>query len=163
MGRRIADRLVLGAAIVLVTAIGADTLRHRHHAVTPPAPAVRQAAGPVAAPVPVRIRLVPSSTAFLRRCDAAHTSLSLAPGPLLVLRYDGPPCHLPPLRLHAVVRAADGATLYDGPAPLEETLAGNYGRGSRAEARLVVPPEACGGRASIAGGGLVAAGRVRCP
>ena len=90
-------------------------------------------------------------------------SLSLSPGPRLVLRYDGPPCHLPPLRLHAVIRSTGGAALYDGPAPVQEPLAGNYAHGSRAEARLVLPPEACGGRATITGGGLAAAGRVRCP
>jgi hypothetical protein len=157
-GRRIADRLVVGAAIVLAAAIGADELRH-HHRNTVAAPAAPRIA---AAPVPLEIRLVPSSTAFLARCAADRTSLALAPGPFLVLRYDGPPCHLPPLHLRAVVRSADGTVRYDGPALAGEPLAGNYARDSRAAARLSATAAVCGARASIAGSGLATSGRVRC-
>jgi hypothetical protein len=162
-GRKIADRLVVAAAIVLAVAVGADALRKGHHHSAPRAtPQLRQPAGPVAAPVPATIRLVPSSTAFLQRCAPADTSLALAAGPRLVLLYDGPPCHLPPLRLHAVVRSTGGAVLYDGPAGVVQPLAGNYARESRTDARLVLPPAACGARVSISGGGLRATGRVRC-
>jgi hypothetical protein len=160
--RRLADRLVLGAAIALAAAIGADALHHRRHAATVFPPAVRKSAGPVAAPVPARIRLVPSSTAFLRRCAPRRTSLSLTAGPRLLLRYDGPPCHLPPLHLRARVRTSAGALSYDGPALAGEPLAGNYARDSRIEAALLPRAAVCGGRVAITGGGLAAAGRIRC-
>jgi hypothetical protein len=159
---RLADRLVVGAAIGLAGAIAADALHHRRDAAAPRAPVVRRAAEPVAAPVPASIRLVPSSTAFLRRCAALRTTLSLAPGPRLVLRYDGPPCHLPPLHLHARERSSGGALSYEGPALTGEPLAGNYARDSVVEAPLSAPAAVCGASATISGGGLRATGRVRC-
>jgi hypothetical protein len=171
--RRIADRLVVGAAIVLVVAVGADAVRHHRSGRGAPAtaPLVRtttaaqlqsEMGGLPAARVPLQVRLVPSSTAFLRRCGASRASLALLAGPRLVLRYSGPPCHLPPLGLRAVLRWHDGKLLYDGAATAPDALAGNYADGSRGEAPLLGAASICGARATISGGGLATAGTVRC-
>jgi hypothetical protein len=159
--RRLADRLAVAAAIALVGAVAADALRHRHRA-APPTAAAPAAKPLLAAPVPARIRLVPSSTAFLPRCAPARTSLALAAGPRLVLRYEGPPCHLPPLRLRAVVRSGGGGVLYRGRAVAADALAGNYAADSHADAPLLGAAARCGARVAIAGGGLDVRGRIRC-
>ncbi len=78
------------------------------------------------APVPERVRLVPSTTAFLPRCANSSIRLSVGPGPVVTLRYAGRPCHVPPLHLRAVVRASDGHVVYVGPALAYEDLSGNY-------------------------------------
>ncbi len=123
------------------------------------APAVRSLPP---APVPERIRLVPSSTAFLPRCRSRDLRLAVGPGPVVRLRYAGPRCHLPPLRLRAVAAAADGSILYDGPALAHEDLSGNYAVSGRAHGRLLT---GCGPeprRVTVSGAGLHATGTVRC-
>ncbi len=163
--RRIADRLVAGAAFVVVAAVAVDAVRGHRSAAPPPSPpppTTTTAAQVRVAPVPVRIRLVPSSTAFMRACVPARARLALAPGPRLVLRYEGPPCHLAPLALRAVVRWHDAKRLYDGPATARDALAGNYADGLTADARLVGPASVCGGHAVISGAGLVADGTIVC-
>ncbi len=100
------DRLLVAALAVLVVAGAADALRHRHHARTPALPAVTTEAALPRAPVPARVRLVPSTTAFLPRCANSSIRLTVGPGPVVTLRYAGRPCHVPPLHLRAVVRDA---------------------------------------------------------
>ena len=109
--------------------------------------------------MPVRVRLVPSSTAFLPRCPAADLHLALGPGPTLTLHFAGTRCHVPPLHLRAVVRDATGAVAYRGPAMGHEYLSGNYAGEGVAHGRLLAP---CG-EVTISGSGLSASGTIRCP
>jgi hypothetical protein len=83
--------------------------------------------------------------------------LRVGPGPVVTLRYTGPRCHLPPLHLQAVVRAANGAVAYRGPALAFETLSGNYAGEGTAHGRLL----GCAGAATatVSGSGLSASGR----
>jgi hypothetical protein len=152
------DRLLVLAAAALVVAISWDALRaapHRHAA--PPVTAV---AVPQAAPVPERIRLVPSSTAFLPTCPARDLRLSVGSGPWLTLRFTGSRCHLPPLHLRAVLRAG-GRVVYRGPALAHEELSGNYAVTGMARGRLLGCRRALV-QAEVRGAGLSAAGSVRC-
>jgi len=108
------------------------------------------------------VRLVPSTTAFLPRCAATALHLSVGPDAVVSLHYAATrPCHLPPLHLRAVLRAAGGAIVYRGPALEYEQLSGNYARDGEEHAPLV----GCTARvatAAVSGSGLSAAGAVRC-
>jgi hypothetical protein len=117
-------------------------------------------AGP--APVPEHVRLVPSTTAFLPRCARRSITLSLLPGPQLALRYYGPPCHLPPLRLRALVRDARGRVVYRGPALAHEELSGNFAASSEARAPLVIGCRSGRLFVTVSGSGLHASGSARC-
>ncbi|HVP74682.1 MAG TPA: hypothetical protein VMS63_01575 [Gaiellaceae bacterium] len=151
------DRLLVLAAAALLIAISWDALAHRRPAARPVAtPAARP---PPEAPVPERIRLVPSSTAFLPTCPARDLHLSVGPGRALTLRFAGTRCHVPPLHLRAVVRDATGAVAYRGPAMAHEDLSGNYAGEGIAHARLLAP---CGD-VTVSGSGLSAGGTTRCP
>jgi len=173
------DRLLIAAALVLAAVIAADALRG-HRSSSAPAPAATTAAATLEtqtwpahsemslppAPVPERVRLVPSTTAFLRNCPARSLALGVGPGPILSLSYAGGPCHVPPLRLHAVVRNAAGRIVYRGPALAHEDLSGNYA--GKAEVFATLAPRALAGcrstplRATISGSGLRASGPIRC-
>jgi len=152
------DRLLVLAAAALLIAISLDALR-RHPQTAAPAPAATAESALPPAPVPERVRLVPSTTSFLPRCPATDLHLALGPGPTLTLRFAGTRCHVPPLHLRAVVRDATGAVTYRGPAMAHEYLSGNYAGAGVAHARLLAP---CGD-VTVSGSGLSAAGTVRCP
>jgi len=153
------DRLLVLAAAALLVAISLDALRHHPHAASSPPATTAEAAALPPAPVPVRVRLVPSTTAFLPRCPAADLHLTLGPGPALTLRFAGTRCHVPPLHLRAVVRDATGAVAYRGPAMAHEYLSGNYAGEGVAHGRLLAP---CG-EVTVSGSGLSASGTIRCP
>lgn len=158
------DRVLVAALAVLVFAVAADALRHRHastHASSPPPAATTEAALPPA-PVPERVRLVPSTTAFLPRCTNSSIRLAVGPGPVVTLRYTGPPCHVPPLHLRAVVRAADGHVTYAGPAMAYEYLSGNYAGEGVAHGRVLGGCRAGAATADVSGAGLSATGSIRC-
>jgi hypothetical protein len=114
------------------------------------------------APVPERVRLVPSSTAFLPRCANASIRLTVGPDAQVRLRYVGRPCHVPPLHLHAVVRAADGHVTYAGPALAYEDLSGNYAGEGAAHGPLLGACRAGAATAVVSGSGLAASGSVSC-
>ena len=156
------DRLLVAALAVLVVAGAADALRHRHHArVTAPPAAATEAALP-RAPVPELVRLVPSTTAFLPRCANSSIRLTVGPGPVVTLRYAGPPCHVPPLHLRAVVRTTDGRVAYAGPALAYEDLSGNYAGEGVSHGRLLGACRAGAATAAVNGSGLSAGGAIRC-
>ena len=157
MSKRLDLLLVLAAAALLI-AISLDALR-RHPQPAAPPPATTAEPAPPFAPVPAQVRLVPSTTVFLPRCPAADLHLALGPGPTLTLHFVGSRCHVPPLHLRAVVRAATGAVAYRGPALAHEDLSGNYAGEGVAHARLLAP---CGD-VTISGSGLSASGAIRCP
>ena len=149
------DRVLVAAALALAVAIGWDALARRTHAV----PATKP---PPPAAVPQLVRLVPSSTAFLPNCPTRDVRLAVGPGPTVTLRFAGTRCHVPPLRLHAVLRRGT-AVVYDGPALASEDLSGNYaGAGVR-----TAPLLGCDGQgdvaAEVAGSRLAASATVRCP
>lgn len=176
------DRLLIGLALLLVAAVAVDAMRGHGERGAPAAlsqpqkpppkvPASTVAAqsemsdpeiGAPPAAVPERVRLVPSSTAFMRNCSSGSLRLSVGPGPTVSLTYEGGPCHVPPLRLHAVVHDAAGRVVYRGPALAYEYLSGNLaGRISRAAPLLF----GCRSRplqATVTGSGLRASGSVRC-
>ena len=156
------DRLLVAALAVLVVAGAADALRHGHHARTPVPPAVTTETALPRAPVPVRVRLVPSTTAFLPRCANSSIRLSVGPGTVVTLRYAGRPCHVPPLHLHAVVRTADGRVVYAGPALAYEDLSGNYAGEGTAHGPLLGACRPGAATAVVSGSGLSAAGSIRC-
>jgi len=156
------DRLLVAALAVLVVAGAADALRHRHHGRTPPRTAVTTEAALPRAPVPARIRLVPSTTAFLPRCANSSIRLSVGPGPHVSLRYAGRPCHVPPLHLRAVVRTVDAHIVYAGPALAYEDLSGNYAGEGESHGRLLGACRAGAATAVVSGSGLSAAGSIHC-
>jgi hypothetical protein len=157
------DRLLVAALVVVVVAGAADALRHRHHARTPAPPATptTEAALP-RAPVPARVRLVPSTTAFLPRCANSSIRLTVGPGAVVTLRYAGRPCHVPPLHLRAIVRTADGHAVYAGPALAYEDLSGNYAGEGESHGRLLGACRAGAATAAVSGSGLSASGAIRC-
>ena len=158
------DRVLVAALAVLVVAVAVDALRHRHgsgHASPAPPAATTEPALPPA-PVPERVRLVPSTTAFLPRCAESSIRLTVGPGPFVTLRYAGPPCHVPPLHLHAIVRTADGHVAYSGPAMAYEDLSGNYAGEGVAHGRLLGGCRAGAATAAVSGSGLSATGSIRC-
>jgi len=158
------DRVLVAALAVLVVAVAADALSHRHgspKSASPP-PAATTAAALPPAPVPERVRLVPSTTAFLPRCADSAIRLAVGPGPVVTLRYSGRPCHVPPLHLRAVVRAQDGHVTYAGPAFAYEDLSGNYAGEGVAHGRLLAGCGAGAATAVVSGSGLSASGSVRC-
>ena len=152
------DRLLVLAAAALLVAISVDALKRHSRRSAPPAATARAAVIPPA-PVPERVRLVPSSTAFLPRCLDADLRLVLGPGPTVTLHFTGTRCHVPPLHLRAVVRDATGAVAYRGPALAHEDLSGNYAGAGVAHGRLLGP---CGD-VTVSGSGLSASGATRCP
>jgi len=159
------DRLLVAALVVLVAVVAGDALRHRlasHRAAAPPATAAADALP--RAPVPERVRLVPSTTAFLPRCANAAIRLTVGPGPYVTLRYAGRPCHVPPLHLHEVVRTRGARIAYAGPALSYEDLSGNYAGEGTARGRLLAACAAGAAdvTASVAGSGLAATGSIRC-
>ena len=156
------DRLLVAALAVLVVAGAVDALRHRHHARATAPPAVTREAALPRAPVPERVRLVPSTTAFLPRCATSSIRLSVGPAPVVTLRYTGRPCHVPPLHLRAVVRTADGHVVYAGPALAYEDLSGNYAGEGAAHGPLLGACRAGAATAAVSGSGLSAAGSIRC-
>jgi hypothetical protein len=186
------DRVLVAAALLLVAAVAVDALRGRGgdrgplqaQQAAPPAPATtlerrtpgpapfsgRQAqwSGSVAkasvaeAPVPEAVRLVPSSTTFLPRCPRESLSLGVGPGPQLVLRFAGPRCHLPPLRLQATIRDSDEHIIYRGPALAAEELSGNFAGSGVRRARLVIGCRTERLVATVTGSGLDASGPIRC-
>jgi hypothetical protein len=157
------DRLLVAGLALLVIAAGADALRHRIGSSHAAGPAPTRAAGSLPrAPVPERIRLVPSTTAFLPRCENAAIRLTVGPGPEVTLRYAGRPCHVPPLHLRLVVRTRDGQVAYAGPALAYEDLSGNYAGEGVAHGRLLGACEPGAATARVSGSGLSATGSVRC-
>jgi hypothetical protein len=158
------DRVLVAALAVLVVAGAADALRHRHGSAksgSPPPAATTEAALPPA-PVPERVRLVPSTTAFLPRCANSSIRLTVGPGPDVTLRYTGRPCHVPPLHLRAVLRATDGQVAYAGPAFAYEDLSGNYARDGVGHGRLLGACRDGAATAVVRGSGLSASGSIRC-
>jgi hypothetical protein len=155
------DRVLVVAAAVLLVAIAWDALRRG----AAPPPRTTATTAPRSLPpaaVPERVRLVPSDTAFLPRCPAGDLHLAVGPGPVVSLRFAGPRCHLPPLRLRAVARTAAGRVVYEGPALAHEDLSGNYAVAGTAQGSLL---GGCGPqplRVTVAGYGLRATGTVRC-
>ena len=157
------DRLLVAALVVLVAIVAGDALRHRlasHRAAAPPATAAADALP--RAPVPERVRLVPSTTAFLPRCANAAIRLTVGPGPYVTLRYAGRPCHVPPLHLHEVVRTGDGRVVYAGPALSYEDLSGNYAGEGTTRGRLLDACDPGAATATVSGSGLSATGSIRC-
>ncbi len=158
------DRILIAAVAVLVVVVAADALMHRHgsakHAAPPPATTTASSLPP--APVPERVRLVPSTTAFLPRCANSSVHLGVGPGPVVTLRYAGPPCHVPPLHLRAIVRTADGHVAYAGPAMAYEDLSGNYAGEGVAHGRLLGGCRSGAATAAVSGAGLSATGSIRC-
>ena len=156
------DRLLVAALAVLVVAGAADALRHRHHGRASAGAAVTTAAALPRAPVPVRVRLVPSTTAFLPRCANSSIRLTVGPGPVVTLRYAGRPCHVPPLHLRAVLRTAGGHVAYAGPALAYEDLSGNYAGEGESHGRLLGACRSGAATAAVSGSGLSASGAIRC-
>jgi hypothetical protein len=158
------DRILIVAVAVLVVVVGADALRHRHGSPkqSSPPPAATTVSSLPPAPVPERVRLVPSTTAFLPRCANTSIRLAVGPGPVVTLRYAGPPCHVPPLHLRAIVRTADGHVAYAGPAMAYEDLSGNYAGEGVAHGRLLGTCRTGAATAAVSGSGLSATGPVRC-
>ena len=157
------DRLLVAGLALLVIAAGADALRHRIGSSHAPSPTPARAADSLPrASVPERVRLVPSTTAFLPRCENAAIRLTVGPGPEVTLRYTGRPCHVPPLHLRSVVRTRDGQVAYAGPALAYEDLSGNYADGDIAHGRLLGACEPGAATATVSGSGLSAAGAIRC-
>jgi len=162
------DRLLVVAAAVLLVAISWDALVRRPGGAheTTPAATIRAApedAPPPEAPVPKLVRLVPSSTAFLPRCPLGDLHLTVGPTPSLTLRFAGGRCHVPPLRLQAVLRRPDGTVAYQGRALAHEDLSGNYAGSGIARAPLL---RGCAEErlvATVRGSGLEASGTIRCP
>jgi hypothetical protein len=186
------DRVLVAAVLLLVGAVAVDALRGRDGDRSPgptqqaerPSPTVpleraeprpapssglrAVSSGPAAAasaaeaPVPEEVRLVPSSTTFLPRCPTKALSLVVGPGPQLVLRFSGPRCHVPPLRLRATIRDSDERVVYRGSALAAEELSGNFaGRGVR-RARLMIGCRTEQLVATVTGYGLEASGPIRC-
>ena len=156
------DRLLVAALAVLVVAGAADALRHRHHARMPAPPAVTTEAALPRAPVPARVRLVPSTTAFLPRCANSSIQLDRRPGAGRHAPLRGRPCHVPPLHLRAVLRTADGRVAYAGPALAYEDLSGNYAGEGVSHGRLLGACRAGAATATVSGSGLSASGAIRC-
>ena len=159
------DRLLVAALIVLVAVVAGDALRHRlsSHQASGRRTATTAAGALARAPVPERVRLVPSTTAFLPRCANAAIRLTVGPGPLVTLRNAGRPCHLPPLHLREGVRTRDGSVAYAGPALAYEDLSGNYAGEGTARGRLLGACEpGAATAATVSGSGLSATGSVRC-
>jgi hypothetical protein len=157
------DRLLVAGLALLVVAAGADALRHRFGSSRPAGPAPARAADSLPrAPVPERVRLVPSTTAFLPRCDNAAIRLMVGPGPEITLHYAGRPCHVPPLHLRSVVRTRAGEVAYAGPAMAYEDLSGNYAGEGAAHGRLLGACDPGAATATVSGSGLSATGSVRC-
>ena len=158
------DRILIAAVAVLVVVVAADALRHRHGSAqqAAPPPATTTASSLPPAPVPERVRLVPSTTAFLPRCANSSVHLTVGPGPFVTLRFAGPPCHVPPLHLRAIVRTADGHVTYSGPAMAYEDLSGNYAGEGVAHGRLLGACSAGAATAEVSGSGLSATGSIRC-
>jgi len=156
------DRVLVAALAVLVVAGTADALRHRHRGREPAPPVTTTEAALPRAPVPERVRLVPSTTAFLPRCANASIRLAVGPRPVVTLRYAGRPCHVPPLHLRAVVRTADGRVVYAGRALAYEDLSGNYAGEGVSRGRLLGACSAGAATAEVSGSGLSASGSIRC-
>lgn len=157
------DRLLVCLVCLVVAAAAADALHGHGHgtgSVSAPRHAAAAARGP--APVPDLVRLVPSDTAFLRNCPARALALAVGPGPELVLRYRGRPCHVPPLRLQATATDLSSVVVYRGPALAHEDLSGNYAGEGVARGRLLVPCPAGRLRVRVFGSGLAARGTVAC-
>ena len=167
--RRLADRLIVVALLVLgvVAAVDAVTSRHRHDRAAPtPRATVRAVRLPAAAPTPyVRLRGSPE-TMFLPACDVRRLRLSLSSAPELVLRYSGGRCHVAPLRLHALVLDRAGTILYRGRALAGEPFSRNLAGPTRLEAPLLPRLLRCGSREPlvvlVTGSGLGTRGAVHC-
>jgi hypothetical protein len=156
------DRLLIAAVLVLAAAAAADALRGRGSHGRPTAAEPRSEMSRGEAPVPERIRLVPSDTAYLPACAAPALRLSVGPGPQLALRYAGPPCHVAPLHLRAIVRGAGGRVVYRGPAMAREELSGNFAGRGETHGRLLVGCRSAQLMATVRGSGLRARGSIRC-
>jgi hypothetical protein len=160
--RNRSDRVLIAALAVLVVVVAATALRHGRGSSETAPPALTGDASLPRAPVPERVRLVPSSTAFLPRCANASIRLTVGPGPVVSLRYAGRPCHVPPLHLHAVLRAANGDVTYAGPALSYEDLSGNYAGEGAAHGPLLGACRTRSATAVVTGSGLSASGSVSC-
>ena len=158
------DRVLVVAAAVLLVAISWDAFVRGPGGTRAPAATTAAAdAPPPEAPVPELVRLVPSSTAFLPRCPVGDLHLTVGPAPEVTLRFAGGRCHVPPLRLQAVLRRPDGTIAYQGRALAHEDLSGNYAGSGLARAPLL---DGCAAErlvATVRGSGLEASGTIRCP
>jgi hypothetical protein len=168
--RHLLDLLLVAIVIGVGFAAGIDALHgHRHARATEQrvAPPATPAAAPAPAPPLIALRGSPE-TAFLRDCRRGGVRLSIDPrGPLLVLRRSGGRCHLPTLRFAATVRDSLGRLLYRGPALDRHGLPGGSFAGPvTLSARLLPDLLHCDVQAPVRivvfGGGLSAAGAIRC-
>jgi hypothetical protein len=169
MRRSRIDRLLVGAAVALLVVVAADALnglgRGDRSATPRPSPPTPPSVYASAPPERIALRGSPE-TLFLPTCSPRGLSLTVVPGPALLLRYRGGPCQLRRLRLEAVVRDPSGKLLYRGPALRSDALAGNIGNGAERTAPLVPGLLHCDVQAPLAievrGAGLAARGVTRC-
>lgn len=183
--RRLGNRFAVAAAVLLTVVVAADALRVHIGGGTEPAavwtatersqsPSLRIVPGPQApgqwvvaqiAPAVIPLRGSPE-TMFLPSCAARDLHLRVRAWRALALTYDGPPCHVPPLELRAVVRDRSGAVLYRGAALSGEPLSQGFAGHGLALAPLRPAVLVCRRRdpvrVQVTGGGLSAAGVVRC-
>jgi hypothetical protein len=121
VSRRVLDRLLIAAALGIVALVAASALAPHFRHTDREAAAERAAATTFTTapkPDPTSISIVVGhsdialhaspETTFLRLCRFDRLDIGVRPGPRLVLRYDGPPCHLPELDLMAAVRDVRG-------------------------------------------------------
>ena len=164
--RRLLDVLLLSAVGALAIAVAVDSVTAHRRA----RPAEAQPARPApaaAAPPLVALRGSPE-TAFLPDCRRGAVGLSIElPGQQLVLRRSGGRCHLPALRFEATVHDGLGHLLYRGPAVAREAIPGaNLAGPTQLSARLLPGVLRCDVQAPlrivVRGGGLSAAGAIRC-
>jgi hypothetical protein len=180
------NRVAVAAVVLLVVVVAADALRGHVGGGSGPAaastpvaisktPPLRIAARPSAsgdwvvaqriAPAAIALRGSPE-TMFLASCAPRDLHLRIRAWRALALTYDGPPCHVPPLELRAVVRDRSGAVLYRGAALAGDPLSQSFAGSGRALAPLRPALIACRHREpvvlQVAGSGLAATGLVRC-
>jgi hypothetical protein len=117
--RRLLDRLLIAAALGIVALVVASALApHFRHTAREAAAEPASVGTTALKPDPTSISIVVGhsdialhaspETTFLRLCRFERLDFGVRPGPKLVLRYDGPPCHLPELDLTAAVRDVHG-------------------------------------------------------
>jgi hypothetical protein len=166
--RRHLDALLLAAVGALAVAVAVDAVTaHRRARPARVAEAQPAPASLAAAPPLVALRGSPE-TAFLPDCRRGAISLSVEPrGQQLFLQRSGGRCHLPALHFEATVHDALGNLLYRGPAVARGAFSGaNLAGPAKLSARLLPGVLRCDVQAPlqivIRGGGLSAAGAIRC-
>jgi hypothetical protein len=165
--RRLLDVLLLAGVGALAIAVAVDALTPHHRRARAVEARTAPSVPAAAAPPLVALRGSPE-TAFLPDCRRGAVSLSVEPpGQRLVLRRSGGRCHLSALQFEATVRDAPGNLLYRGPAVARGAFAGaNLAGPARLSARLLPGVLRCDVQAPlrivVRGGGLSAAGAIRC-